>query len=200
MKNDIIIAGVGGQGIVSIATVIGMAALKEGLYVKQAEVHGMSQRGGAVQSHMRISDKPVLSELITKGKGDLIISVEPMESLRYTPYLSEKGVIITNINPYKNINDYPSEYDLTKTMEDLGICYYLDADKIAKEIKSPRSSNIVILGAASLFIDLKYESLQYAIKKIFERKGEKVVDVNLKALDLGYEISLKAKYKFNRKI
>ena len=83
-------SGVGGQGILSIAAAIGEAALKEGLYMKQAEVHGMSQRGGDVQSNLRLSDQPIASDLIPLGHADLIISLEPMESLRYLPYLSKE--------------------------------------------------------------------------------------------------------------
>ena len=109
MKKDIILSGVGGQGILSIATVIGKAALKEGLYMKQAEVHGMSQRGGDVQSNLRISDKPIASDLIPSGKCDLIISLEPMEGLRYLPYLSPEGWLVTNETPFVNIPNYPEE-------------------------------------------------------------------------------------------
>ncbi|MCD4681496.1 MAG: 2-oxoacid:acceptor oxidoreductase family protein, partial [Bacteroidales bacterium] len=103
MKKDIILAGVGGQGILSIAAIIGYAAVNTGLFLKQAEVHGMSQRGGDVQSNLRLSDKEIASDLIPKGKADLIISVEPMESLRYLPWLSTEGWLITNTNPYINI-------------------------------------------------------------------------------------------------
>ena len=103
MKCDIVLAGVGGQGILSIATVLGYAALENNLYLKQAETHGMSQRGGAVQSYLRLSDKPIFSDLIPLGKADLILSVEPMESLRYLPYLSPEGYIVTNTVPYTNI-------------------------------------------------------------------------------------------------
>ena len=88
MKTDIILCGVGGQGILSIATVLGQAATASGLYLKQAEVHGMSQRGGDVQSNLRLSTERIWSDLIPKGQADLIISMEPMEALRYLPYLS----------------------------------------------------------------------------------------------------------------
>lgn len=87
MNTDIILSGVGGQGILSIATIIGAAAINDNLYIKQAEVHGMSQRGGDVQSNLRISSTPIASDLIPLGKADLIISLEPMEAMRYLPYL-----------------------------------------------------------------------------------------------------------------
>ncbi|MBC8006147.1 MAG: indolepyruvate oxidoreductase subunit beta, partial [Verrucomicrobia bacterium] len=116
MKADIILAGVGGQGILSIATVLGEAALADGHTIKQAETHGMSQRGGAVYSHMRISDQPVYSDLIPGGSADLILSVEPMESLRYLPFLSETGYLVTNITPFINIPNYP---ELEKVLEEI---------------------------------------------------------------------------------
>ena len=190
MKSDIILSGVGGQGILSIAATIGMAALENHLYLKQAEVHGMSQRGGAVQSHLRISEKEIASDLIPLGKADLIISVEPMESLRYLPWLSEKGWVVTKTTPFINIADYPDMKDLISEIEKLSNHITINADEIARQVKSPRSSNIVMLGAASPFLDLPYESLELGIKKIFGRKGEKVVQFNIDALKAGREFAL----------
>jgi indolepyruvate ferredoxin oxidoreductase beta subunit len=187
MKNDIILSGVGGQGILSIAATIGMAAVANNLFLKQSEVHGMSQRGGDVQSHLRISDKPVSSDLIPYGKASLIISVEPMESLRYLPWLSEEGWLVTNSNPFINIPDYPAIDAVLNEIRKIKNNIIIDADGIAKRTGSARSGNIVILGAASPFIDMTYESLENAIRKIFSRKGEDVVKANLKALKAGRE-------------
>ncbi|HKI77605.1 MAG TPA: indolepyruvate oxidoreductase subunit beta [Ignavibacteriaceae bacterium] len=185
MKTDIILAGVGGQGILSIAAVIGMAALENNLFLKQSEVHGMSQRGGAVQSHLRLSDKEISSDLIPMGQADLIISVEPMESLRYLPNLSGEGWVITNTTPFNNITDYPDMDALIKEINSLPRHIALDADKIAKELKLARSSNIVVLGAASPFLNMRIETLESGIQKIFRRKGEKVVQLNIDALHAG---------------
>lgn len=190
MKNDIILAGVGGQGILSIASVIGLAAVSNDLFLKQSEVHGMSQRGGDVQSHLRLSDKTVSSDLIPYGKADLIISVEPMESLRYLPWLSKNGWLVTNSEPFINIQDYPSIDEIIKEIKKIKNHIIVDADKIAKETGSARSGNIVILGAASPFIDMSYESLEAGIRKLFGRKGDDVVDLNLKALKAGRECSI----------
>jgi indolepyruvate ferredoxin oxidoreductase beta subunit len=189
MKNDIILSGVGGQGILSIAATIGMAAVANGLFLKQSEVHGMSQRGGDVQSHLRISDKPVSSDLIPYGKANLIISVEPMESLRYLPWLSKEGWLVTNSNPFINIPEYPSIDEIINEIKKIKNHIIIDADTIAKEAGSSRSGNMVILGAASPFIDMKYESLEDAIRKLFGRKGEEVVESNLKALKAGRDFS-----------
>ena len=185
MKSDIILSGVGGQGILSIAAVVGMAALENNLYLKQAEVHGMSQRGGAVQSHLRISDKEIASDLIPQGTADLIISVEPMESLRYLPWLKKDGWLITNTTPFINIPDYPDMKELLAEIENLPHHISINADEIARQVKSFRSSNMVVLGAASPFIDISYESLENGIRQIFGRKGDKVVQVNLDAMKAG---------------
>lgn len=190
MKSDIILSGVGGQGILSIAATIGMAALENHLKLKQAEVHGMSQRGGAVQSHLRISENEIASDLIPLGEADLIISVEPMESLRYLPWLSKSGWLVTNTTPFINIPDYPDMNKILAEIEKLPNQISINADEIARQVKSPRSSNMVMLGAASPFLDLPYESLELGINKIFGRKGEKVVKLNLDALKAGREFSL----------
>jgi indolepyruvate ferredoxin oxidoreductase beta subunit len=190
MKSDIILSGVGGQGILSIAATIGMAAIENHLHLKQAEVHGMSQRGGAVQSHLRISEKEIASDLIPLGKADLIISVEPMESLRYLPWLSEEGWLVTNTTPFVNITDYPDMKELLDEIEKLPHHIAINADEIARQVKSPRSSNIVMLGASSPFLDLPYESLEKGIQKIFGRKGEKIVQLNIDALKAGREFAI----------
>lgn len=185
MKSDIILAGVGGQGILSIATVLGEAALANGLLIKQAETHGMSQRGGAVYSHMRISDKDIFSDLIPGGTADLILSVEPMESLRYLPYLSETGYLVTNITPFTNIPNYPDIELILAEIRKLPRFIAIDAEAIAKEAGSVRSSNMVMLGAASPFIDIEFTKIETGIRTIFERKGETVVNMNLDALRRG---------------
>lgn len=187
MKTDIILAGVGGQGILSVAAVIGEAALEDGLYMKQAEVHGMSQRGGDVQSHLRISDKPIASDLIPLGNVDIIISLEPMEALRYLPYLKKDGWVVTNSKPFENIPNYPELDKLMKEYENLPNKIIIDVDHIAKELGAPRSSNIVLLGAASPYINIDFVKLENGIRRIFQRKGEEVVNINLKALNAGRE-------------
>ncbi len=190
MKTDMVIAGVGGQGILSIAAALGSAALDNNLHMKQAETHGMSQRGGDVQSFMRISDKPVYSDLIPKGGADIILSVEPMEALRYLPYLKKGGYVVANSSPFINIPNYPNEEELVKTIKSLPNYVLIDADEIAKEVTgSTRAFNFVMLGAASPFIDVPFEYLEEGIRKIFGRKGEDVVKMNIDALYAGRKFS-----------
>jgi len=191
MKVDIILAGVGGQGILSIAAVIGMACLKRNLYFKQSEVHGMSQRGGAVQSHFRLSDQPIASDVIPQGQADLIISVEPMESLRYLPFISKNAWLITNTRPFININDYPDLSVILKEIEALPRHIALDADEIAESINAARSSNMVMMGAASPFINIPVEFFEQGIQDIFGSKGTDVVTVNLKAFKAGKDFAEK---------
>lgn len=190
MKEDIILAGVGGQGILSIATVIGSCAVKQNLNLKQSEVHGMSQRGGDVQSHLRLSSEPISSDLIPRGECDLIISMEPMEALRYLPWLSAKGWIITGTNPFENIPNYP---DIEAVKAELRKCdklIALDADQIAKDAGSPRSSNMALLGATAAVLGiLDPDKLREGIRAVFQRKGDAIVDANLKAFDAGLEFA-----------
>ena len=195
MKSDIILSGVGGQGIVSIAGTIGTAALIEGLNLKQSEIHGMSQRGGDVSSNMRVSSKAIASDLIPYGSADIILSVEPMESLRYLPYLSNEGWLITNSAPFINITNYPELEKVLETIKKLPNHVIINADAIAAEIGSRRSSNIVMLGAASPFIGIEMESYEQGLRQIFGRKGDAVVDANIAALRAGRKFT-EENYKY----
>ena len=191
MKKDIILSGVGGQGILSIATVIGRATLAEGLQLKQAEVHGMSQRGGDVQSHLRISSSEIRSDLIPRGGADLIVSLEPMESLRYLEWLSADGWVVTNTVPVVNIPNYPDQTALEAELASLPHVVRLDADALAREASSPRSANMALLGAAAPLLDIEPAKLEESIRTIFARKGEAVVEANLAAFRAGYETAKK---------
>ena len=185
MKQDIILAGVGGQGILSIAFVIASAALEDGLEVKQAEVHGMSQRGGAVQSHLRLSQERIFSDLIPKGEADLILSVEPLEALRYVDYLRPEGMVVSSRTPFVNIPDYPDLETILSRIGEIRRHVIVDSDKLAKEAGSSRTQNMVMLGAASRFLLVKEDRLLQFIRVLFERRGESMVAANLKAFELG---------------
>lgn len=190
MKTDIILCGVGGQGILSIATVIGEAAMNNNLYIKQAEVHGMSQRGGDVQSNLRLSDSPINSDLIALGQADVIISMEPMEALRYLPFLNKNGWIITSSTPFINIPNYPDMDTLKADYAKLKNVIMLDIETLAKDAGIPRSANIILLGAAQKALGIDYHELELALANVFGRKGEKVVADNIKALSIGKEAQL----------
>ena len=185
MKTDIILCGVGGQGILSIATIIGEAAMKENLYIKQAEVHGMSQRGGDVQSNLRISSNPINSDLIALGGADVIISMEPMEALRYLPFLNKNGWIITSSAPFVNIPNYPDMETIKADYKKLDHVIMIDIESMAKENNVPRSANVILLGAAQKALSIEYDKLEAAIQRVFARKGEAVVEQNIKALAIG---------------
>tara|TARA_R110001583_G_scaffold12326_2_gene54841 strand:- start:20421 stop:21005 length:585 start_codon:yes stop_codon:yes gene_type:complete len=189
MKTNIILAGVGGQGILTIAAVIDTAALDCNLNIKQSEVHGMSQRGGAVQSHLRISSKEIHSDLIPLGKADIIISVEPMELLRYIPYLKKDGLLVTDSNPFNNISNYPELKEIYAEIKSHQNSILIDAKQIAKDLGNSKATNMVLLGAAASQLPLSDKSLEQAIKTLFERKGERVVAKNLEAFNKGKEIA-----------
>ena len=185
MKQDIILAGVGGQGILSIAFVIDSAALKEGHFIKQAEVHGMSQRGGAVQSHLRLSTDPIFSDLIPRGEADMVLSVEPLEALRYLDYLRPEGMVISSRVPFINIPDYPDLATVLAKIEELPRHLLIDSEMLAREAGSARAQNMVMLGAASPFLMVRPADLRESIRVLFEPRGEALVTTNLKAFELG---------------
>lgn len=190
MKKDIILSGVGGQGILTIATIIGEAATNSGLMLKQAEVHGMSQRGGDVQSNLRLSDKEIASDLIALGCADMIISLEPMEALRYLPYLNKNGWIITSSSPIKNIPNYPEEETLLAELKSFANVILLDIEKIAKENNMPKCSNVILLGAAAHVLNIiTPEQLREGIGRVFAAKGGTIVEMNNKAFDIGFEVA-----------
>ena len=189
MKIDIILCGVGGMGALSSAAIISKAALDMGWYMKQAETHGMSQRGGDVQSHLRISDQPICSDLIPEGQCDIILSVEPMEALRYLPFLHKNGWVITNQNPFINIPNYPNQEDVMAEINKITNHIVFDADAIAKEIKNPKGTNMVVLGAASKYLKIDIEKLENAIRSIFGKKGDAVVNANIDALRAGRAVA-----------
>jgi len=185
MKKDIILAGVGGQGILSIAATIGLAALKKNLNIKQAEVHGMSQRGGEVVSHLRISDSQIFSDLITKGQADMILSLEPLETLRYLPYLNESGWIISNSEPYTNIPNYPDLELVYNEIRKYKNHVLINADEIAKKLNAPLSANMVLIGAAAHYLGFEQQEIEDAIREQFSKKGDDIVNINIQAFREG---------------
>ncbi len=185
MKSNIILSGVGGQGILTIAAVIDIAALLQKLQIKQSEVHGMSQRGGAVQSHVRISDEKIYSDLIPMGKADLILSVEPMELLRYIPYLNKKGWIVTDSSTFENIVDYPDKHELFRQIKTYHNHIVINAKQEAKKLGNSKVANMILLGAASSFLPLKEENLIEAIRFYFKGKSPKIAKTNIEAFKVG---------------
>ena len=185
MQKDIVLGGVGGQGILTIAATIGTAAVNSGLFLKQSEVHGMSQRGGDVMSNLRLSSKEIFSDLIPEGKADIVIGVEPMEALRHVKMLSRDGWLITNAVPFKNIPNYPEIEGVLEELKRFPKHVVLNADHIAKDLGSLKAANMVILGAAIPFIGLKLSDFEGALKMIFGRKGDDIVNLNINALKAG---------------
>jgi indolepyruvate ferredoxin oxidoreductase, beta subunit len=187
MKYDIILAGVGGQGVLSVSALIASSAMEEGLHVKQSEVHGMSQRGGAVQANLRLSDRPIASDLIPLGSASMILSMEPLESLRYLPFLDPAGTIVTASDPLVNIGDYPPLEGLLASIRTLPHAALIDADRLAREAGSARATNMVMVGAASSHLPVQVATIEHFIESLFARKGGNVVATNLKAFRAGRE-------------
>lgn len=189
MEINIILAGVGGQGILTIAAVIDLAALQSGLTVRQAEVHGMSQRGGAVQSHLRIADHEIYSDLIAEGSAHLILSVEPLEALRYLPFLASTGKIVTSTDPFINMDGYPAMDQIQEELLRTNLPVLVSAAELARQAGSTRTSNMVMLGAAAPFTGINPERLEAAIEKLFQAKGPEIVAMNIRAFRTGQALS-----------
>jgi len=185
MQTNIILAGVGGQGILSIAYVIDNAALDAGFHFKQAEVHGMAQRGGAVQSHLRYGDGPIHSDLVPTGRADLVLSVEPLEVMRYWHYLSPDGWVVASVTPYVNIPDYPELDGLIEDLAEFGRVVLVDSNLIARAAGNLRAQNMVVVGAAAPLLHFPDSTLEKYVEMLFAGKGQKTVDVNVRAFRLG---------------
>ena len=189
MKFDILLAGVGGQGVLSLAALIGRAAVAEGLHVKQSEVHGMAQRGGAVLSHLRLSDRAIASDLIPLGTADLILSMEPLESLRYLSYLSPEATVVTAAEPLVNIPDYQPKEEILAELKRLPRAVVVEAERLAREAGEALTRNSVMVGAAARLLPLRRESFDGAIRQTFGAKGERALEVNLAAFEAGWKAS-----------
>jgi indolepyruvate ferredoxin oxidoreductase beta subunit len=187
MKYDVILAGVGGQGVLSVAACIAAGALKAGLQVRQSEVHGMAQRGGAVQAHLRLSDRVIASDLVPRGSADMILGMDPLESLRFLSYLSPGGVLVTAVEPFDNIPDYPPPGELLEAIRQLPRHRLVEASALAKQVGSARAANMVLVGAASAYLPLERAHLEKAIAELFAGKGAAVVEANLQAFAAGMD-------------
>jgi indolepyruvate ferredoxin oxidoreductase beta subunit len=190
MKCDVILAGVGGQGVLSIAAIIAQAAVEKGLQVRQSEVHGMAQRGGAVLAHLRLADTTIASALVPTGGADLILSMEPLESLRYAAWLSPRGALVTASEPLVNIPNYPDIAGVIKAIESFPLYRIVDAAALAKEAGFAKSVNMVMVGAAAAFLPVGADTLEGTIKKTFASKDTAAVEANIKAFALGKKAAL----------
>lgn len=185
MNYDLVVCGVGGQGVLTMAGVIDHAIHDAGLYLKQSEVHGMAQRGGAVSAFVRISDQPVASDLIGQGSASMVLSVEPMEALRYSTQLHPQGWIVTDITPMINVDNYPSLDALYRVLFSVPQLVALDASRLAARAGSVKVQNIVVLGAAAMHLPFAGALIEKQLERLFHRKGERIVKANINAFRMG---------------
>ena len=184
---NVMIVGVGGQGSLLASKLLGHLLVEQGYDVKVSEVHGMSQRGGSVVTYVRYGDK-VYSPIITEGEADVIISFEKLEAARYSRYLKTQGKIVVNtqqIDPMPVIigaAEYPT--DVLQELTDKGVSIdAIDALELAQKAGSPKAVNIVLLGLASKYFDIPYDSWISAIENTV---APKFVEMNKKAFELGF--------------
>jgi len=184
---DILIVGIGGQGTILASNILGEACLIEGRHVKGAETHGMAQRGGSVESQIRIDGR--FGPLIPPGQADILISFDLLEALRYSHYVKQGGKMVVNRQLVLPTSVFmqnlvaPTQDEIIAALKKHALCL-LDADKMAKEAGSPLSQNVVMLGAASHSIPLKPESLLEAVKRLVPKK---TLEINTKAFETGRE-------------
>ena len=188
---NIIICGVGGQGILLASDILCYAAFLQGLDVKKSEVHGMAQRGGSVITHVRFGKK-IYSPLIEQGTADFILAFEKLEALRYAHYLKNAGILIVNnlamppMSVLVGEANYPS--DIERRLKKFGSVNLIDATEIARALGNVRTTNLVLLGGLASFLDFKEASWKQAIK---QNVKEKFVELNLVAFNKGKEIGNK---------
>jgi indolepyruvate ferredoxin oxidoreductase beta subunit len=190
MKYDIVLCGVGGQGVLSMAAIIGKAAMLEGLTAKQSEVHGMAQRGGAVSAHLRLSDLTIASDLIPRGAADLILSMEPIEALRYVAYLSPSGMLVTAVDPYVNIPDYPPLEGVLTQLRALPNVLLVEAERLAREAGDVLAMNTVMVGAAAHLLPVGRATLERVIETTFAAKSDYTLRVNRAAFASGGQVAV----------
>ncbi len=186
-KCDVVLAGVGGQGVLSIGALIAAAAHRSGLWVRQSEVHGMSQRGGAVQALLRMSDRPVRSGEIGRASADLVLATEPVEALRQLPFLAPGGTLVTAAEAVENVPGYPDLETLLSRVRALPAALVVEAERLAREAGSPRAANVVLVGAAADLLPIEPERLEEEVRRAFAAKGAEVVETNLRAFRAGRE-------------
>lgn len=190
MKKSIVIAGVGGQGVITAANIIAKSALKDGYNVVMSELHGMAQRGGNVECTVRIGD--VYSPIVASGTADAIVSFEPLEALRNLPKVKKDGVVLTDVNPIipplisLGIGKYPKLQEIFDRIAKHCKLIKINADELAREAGSILTKNVVMLGAmtALKILPIKEESILETVK---ETVPEKYVEMNVKAFKLGKE-------------
>lgn len=187
---NVLIVGVGGQGIILASDVLGQVAARHGYDVKKNEIHGMAQRGGSVSSHVRFG-KSVSSPIIKLGEADILLSFEQIETLRYFPFLSENGKVIVNdlkILPpavFTGKQDYPADV-IGKIKTKVPDVLVMNADDVAAKLGNPRVANVIFLGALSKYLDIPAETYELVLK---ESLKPKLVDINLKAFQEGRAIA-----------
>jgi len=185
MNYDLVICGVGGQGVLSIAWVVDQAAVEAGFHIKQPEVHGMAQRGGAVSAFVRIADAPIASDLVADGTASMVLSVEPMEALRYARMLRPDGWIVTDITPLKNVATYPEAGRLFEVLFSAPRLIAVDAAALARRAGMVKANNMVMLGAAASLLPMPAELVEKHLRALFAAKGERMEAANVKAFRMG---------------
>jgi indolepyruvate ferredoxin oxidoreductase beta subunit len=184
----IIVAGVGGQGALTLAQLILGAAWKSKYHVLQSEVHGMSQRGGAVNAHILFDIVPVTSPVVMEGDAEFLISMEPLEALRYLPFMSKTGIMIVSAHPFKNMDNYPDVELILNELKSIDGVTLIDTEKYSKELDYKNAGNMILLGSLSNHLPFEDSIWEKIISERFNDKGTKVIEQNIRAFNFGKKL------------
>lgn len=183
--SGVIVAGVGGQGAITVSQLILGAAWKSGYYTLQSEVHGMSQRGGSVNAQILFDKKEVTSPVIMEGRGDLLIGLEPLETLRYLNLLDEGAFVISSVSPIKNMMTYPEIGKIIAELKKIPGVLLIDTEKLSVELDNKNAGNMILLGVASKHLPFEDNTWYEVINERFEGKSEVLIKKNIEAFEYG---------------
>ena len=183
--HGIVLAGVGGQGVLSLAQIVLEALRRSGLQALQSEIHGMSQRGGSVHAQVCFAEVPLTSPIIDEGCADLLISLEPLEALRYVAMLRMDGHLVVSEEPQMSMDGYPPLDDVYAALKKVRGCHLLDTEELARRLNHRQAGGMALLGMASKYLPVTDEVWRKVIFERFEAKGARVTDKNLEAFEAG---------------
>jgi len=183
--HGIVLSGVGGQGVLSLAQIVLEALRRSGLHALQSEIHGMSQRGGSVHAQVCFSKVPLTSPIIDEGCADLLIALEPLEALRYVSMLRMNGHLVVSEEPQVNMEGYPPIEDVYAALKAVRGSHLIDTEDLARKLNHKQAGGMALLGMASKFLPVSEETWRDVITQRFEAKGARVTEKNIEAFQAG---------------
>ena len=183
--HGIVLSGVGGQGVLSLAQIVLEALRRSGFHALQSEIHGMSQRGGSVHAQVCFSEVPLTSPIIDEGCAELLIALEPLEALRYVAMLRMDGHLVVSEEPQVNMEGYPPLDDVYAALKAVRGAHLLDTEDLARRLNHRQAGGMALLGMASRHLPVPEATWHAVITERFEAKGARIIEKNLEAFEAG---------------